>query len=195
VDESRLELARSWHLGPSPETRVMAATSIALIRTMEAFQREALSMFRLVSDADISFNEVVVLHVVAMHDRPKDAASIARILDRSDVSNVLYNLRKLSSLGLVEKAKDGAATIFRVTESGRELAHRYAAVRRRVLLDTWKGQPRALEGLVEVTFTLRHMTGVYDAQTRELASLDPGQFPSSDAAEPAVSGARRRQRR
>jgi predicted MarR family transcription regulator len=173
----------------------MAQTSIALIRTMEAFQREALSMFRLVSDADVSFNEVVVLHVVAMHDRPKDAATISRILDRSDVSNLLYNLRKLSSLGLVEKAKDGAATVFGVTEAGRELAHRYAEVRRRVLLDTWKSQPGALEGLIEVTFTLRHMTGVYDAQTRELASLDPEQFPASDTAARAERPTRRRSHR
>lgn len=183
---ARLEAARSWHLGPTPETRIMADASLALQRTMEAFQRAALSMFKLVSDADVSFNEVVVLHVVGMHDRPKEAASIARLLDRSDVPNVLYNLRKLATLGLVEKSRDGGSTLFAVTTEGRDLCTRYAAVRRRVLLRSLKEAPGTLESILEATYTLRHMTGVYDAQSRELASMNPERLPQTDTVAPSV---------
>ncbi len=189
------EEARRWHLAPTADTQVMTGTAFAMMRTMAAYQRAATNAFRLACDADLTFNDIVILHVVAMHDRPKDAATIARLVNREDLPNVLYNLRKIVAAGLIEKSRGGSSTLFSITPEGREAAMRYAAIRKRVILDWFRRNPETVSMLPEVSFTMQHMTGVYDAQTRELASLDPARVLADLADAPVPAAGKPRPRR
>jgi predicted MarR family transcription regulator len=177
--------ARSWHMTPTAEAHVLVGAEFGIIRTVAAFQRASESLMRLVSDVDLSFNEIMILHVTRMHDRAKDAATIASILSRDDLPNVLYNLRKLVGAGLVEKARSGSATVFAVTDTGRVVTDRYSVIRRQLLLETWRRYSDSLGGLAAVTESLTLMAAVYEAEARSLASVDPARMFPGDAGDDA----------
>lgn len=171
--------ARSWHMTPTAQAHVLVGAEFGLIRTMAAFQRASEGLMRLVSDVDLSFSEIMILHVTRMHDRAKDAATIASILSRDDLPNVLYNLRKLVGAGLVEKTRSGSATVFAVTDAGRTITDRYAVIRRQLLLETWRRYTDSLDGMLAVTESLTMMAFIYEAEARNLASVDPARmFPA-----------------
>lgn len=193
------EAARSWHLADSDRAERMTGFEFALMQVNEAYQRWVTQAARLVGHPDITFNEVVVLHVVRMQERAKDAATIAKLVHRDDLPNVLYNLRKLVGLGLVEKVKVGSSTLFRVTERGRLESNRYADMRRALLLDSME-EIVNLDTKLDTLVPLLHvMTGLYDGASREVVAIDPktafaGPEPLSPAPAPpaATSGRSRR---
>lgn len=187
--------ARSWHLAEDSHDATVTDFEFALMQVYEAFQRYCVALARLVGNPEITFNEVVVLHVVRMQERPKDAATIAKLVNRDDLPNVLYNLRKLVSLGLVEKTKNGSATLFEVTEQGRLETQRYAELRNQVLLEAFSRTPNMGERVAEVNWTLNMMTGLYDGAAREVASINPtALFPEEPEAKPARSRAAKAKR-
>lgn len=168
-----LESARSWHLAESPRDELVTSFEFALMQVEEAYHRWCVQAARLVGSDEITFNEVVVLHVVRMQERAKDAATIAKLVNRDDLPNVLYNLRKLVSLGLIEKSKIGSGTYFQVTERGREETNRYAALRRQLLLENMEEVINLSDKLNAVNRFLHVMTGFYDNASRETNSINP----------------------
>lgn len=173
VATGNYEAARTWHLATQREDETLTSFEFALMHALEAFQRFSVQGSHLVGATELSFNEVVVLHVVRMQDRPKDASTIAKLLNRDDLPNVLYNLRKLVTLKLIEKVKIGSGVHFQTTEAGIAVTDRYAELRRQVLLENMG----SLEGLNEqldfATRVLQVMTGLYDAAARETALINP----------------------
>lgn len=167
------EAARSWHLAESRRDERVTSFEFALMQVYEAYQRWAVQGQRLVSEGDITFNEVVVLHVVRMQERAKDAATIAKLVNRDDLPNVLYNLRKLVSLGLVEKVKSGSSTLFRVTDRGLLETDRYAELRQQLLLENADQVSNLDEKLDSLIRLLHVMTGLYDSAARETAVINP----------------------
>ena len=65
-------------------------------------------------DEDIKFAEHMILHIIRMHNRPKNSITIARMMNRDDLANLQYSLRKLEAAGLVVSGAspdvDAAAT-------------------------------------------------------------------------------------
>ena len=178
-----LETARTWHLATDSHDAAVTDFEFALMQVYEAFQRYCVSLGRLVGQPEITFNEVVVLHVVRMQERPKDAGTIAKLVNRDDLPNVLYNLRKLVSLGLVTKTRNGSATLFEVTERGRIETQRYADLRNRVLLEAFARTPNIEERMQEVDWTLNLLTGLYDSAARDVASINPSALFADEAAD------------
>lgn len=165
--------ARAWHLARDTRGEMTTSFEFALMQVFEAFQRWVIQVAHVASHPDINYNEVVVLNVVRMQERAKDAATIAKLVNRDDLPNVLYNLRKLVALGLVEKAKVGSGTYFQVTERGRLETDRYAALRNDILLRSMN-QVSSIDAKLEtVTTLLKVMTGLYDSAARETAVINP----------------------
>ncbi|MCX6422784.1 MAG: winged helix DNA-binding protein [Actinobacteria bacterium] len=167
------EAARSWHLADSQRAERVTAFEFALMQVNEAYQRWVTQSARLVGHPDISFNEVVVLHVVRMQERAKDAATIAKLINRDDLPNVLYNLRKLVGLGLVKKVKVGSSTLFEVTERGTLESNRYADLRKVLLLDSMEEIVNIDTKLDSLMALMHVMTGLYDSASREVVVIDP----------------------
>lgn len=188
------EAARSWHLADSDRAERMTGFEFALMQVNEAYQRWVTQAARLAGHPDITFNEVVVLHVVRMQERAKDAATIAKLVHRDDLPNVLYNLRKLVGLGLVEKVKVGASTLFRVTERGRLESNRYADMRRALLLDSMD-EIANLDTKLDTLVPLMHvMTGLYDGASREVVAIDPKTAFAGPESAPAAPASAARER-
>lgn len=174
------EVARAWHLARDTRGELTTSFEFALMQVFEAYQRWAVQAARLVGNPDINYSEVVVLHVVRMQERAKDAATIAKLVNRDDLPNVLYSLRKLVSLGLVEKVKVGSGTYFKTTEQGRLETDRFAALRTDLLLKAMAEVANIDSKLETVIALLKVMTGLYDSAARETAVINPvALFPAS----------------
>jgi predicted MarR family transcription regulator len=174
-----LEPERRWHLAQDGYEAALTAFEFALLQVDGEFQRFAVHAMQVAADLDLTVNEVVALHVVRMQERAKDTATIAQLTNREDLPNLQYNLRKLVTMGLLERTKSGTSAVFRVTDMGREITDRYAALRRQMLTSN-------LTELADVTAKLQHavrsmnvLTGLYAAASRDLATINPAvMFPS-----------------
>ena len=171
--EPQYSEAMAWHLAKSEAGQIVTAFEIGLMQTYTAFERWATQVSNLVSGPDLTFNEIVILQMVRMQDRAKDAATVARLCNREDHANVLYNLRKLLSLNLVTKTKARAATLYSVTEEGHLWTERYGWIREQILLTDLKDETSFLLGLDRTTRRLHAMTGEYDAATRASSAVNP----------------------
>ena len=99
---------RPWHLAASDAERVMAEFEHALICLGEAFGRYNLQGLAGASgDTSFSGQDNMVLHIIATLDRPKSLSDISRFMNRDDLANIQYSLRKLMKAGLIEKASHG----------------------------------------------------------------------------------------
>lgn len=181
------EAARAWHLARSERDDLTTTFEFALMQVFEAYQRWCVQAARLVGHSEITYNEVTVLHVVRMQERAKDAATIAKLVNRDDLPNVLYNLRKLVSLGLVRKVKIGSGTFFEVTDQGRIETERYAELRRELLLSSMDEVANLHDKLRAMTGFMHVMTGLYDVAARGAATINPlALFPGSDQDPPST---------
>ncbi|RVW07880.1 transcriptional regulator [Prescottella agglutinans] len=184
---------RHWHLAENSYEEALTAFEFAVLQVEGGFQRFATQAIRVAADLDLAFNEVVALHVVRMQERSKDTATIAQLTNRDDLPNLQYNLRKLVSMGLLERTKSGTSSVFTVTAKGREITDRYAQLRRQTLVSN-------LEELSDITTKMHHavrsmqvLTGLYEAASRELATINtavlfeplPDDEPEKERAEDA----------
>src|SRR5262245_12403097 len=129
---------RSWHLAKTDTEFKTTEFEWALIRFFEAFSRFVLTtgMVTIAADVDLKYEEHVILHVIRMQDRPKNSATIARLINRDDIPNIQYSLRKLEAAGLVEKQKDKNSKTYSyiATEKGVQLTDEYYKVRQEILV-------------------------------------------------------------
>jgi predicted MarR family transcription regulator len=192
--------ARTWHLATNADDELATSFEFALMQAYEAYQRWVVQGQRLVSYNELNFNEIVVLHIVRMQERAKDAATIAKLVNRDDLPNVLYNLRKLVSIGLINKIRIGAGTYFEITEQGRIETDRYAELRRDLLVANMHEITQFREKLKTATDLMHSLTGCYDTAARETAGMNPATlFPDrgqpADSPTPAGATARTRSRK
>jgi predicted MarR family transcription regulator len=172
-EAAELDAGRRWHLAQDAYEEAMTSFEFAVLQVQRGFERFAVQAVHVAGDLDLAFNEVVALHVVRMQERPKDTATIAQLTNRDDLPNLQYNLRKLVSLGLLERSKSGTSSVFAITPAGREITDRYAELRRHSLTSN-------LAELTDVTTKLHHairsmqiLTGLYEAASRDLATINP----------------------
>ena len=125
-----------WHLARTPEERRLADLEFALERVAQAYYRWKGVCFSEVAELAISGDDVAVLNMVRFEDRPKRLSEIGRLLNRTDVPNLQYAMRKFVKAELVEAIGGGSRRDMRyqVTDAGREVTEAYAALRRDVLL-------------------------------------------------------------
>ena len=72
-----------------------------------------------------------------LNGTPKGLSDVARLLHRDDLANLQYGLKKLLSLGFIDKASNGASrrnTTYVPTESGRAIVDAYLQHRRDTLV-------------------------------------------------------------
>ena len=73
-----------------------------------------------------------LLHVIRMNDRAKTIKEIARLMNRDDIPNIQYSIRKMVSDGLVSKhGSSRTGVTYAATDRGCEITDRNAEVRRR----------------------------------------------------------------
>ena len=179
---------KHWHLSDSDHEVALTEIEFAIFRIFAAFNRWMDDLTACCQDepepacSGIDFS---LLNVIRMHDRPKGISEIGRLLNRDDVSNLQYSIRKLTKHGFIEKvgakgAKKGAT--YRNTRQGIDATNRYAKFRRELLIPLTQSISNSDQRLAEVTNMLTLLSGIYDqaacvaATHRDVsAAADPGE--------------------
>lgn len=125
-----------WHICQTDEEVPVMMLEYALIRTFGAFERWMAECQGAAAHMPMSSTDNMVLNVIRMREVPKGVSEIARFLNRDDVSNIQYSLRKLQTAGLIEKnsSKKRRGASYQVTEKGREVTDEFARLRRELLI-------------------------------------------------------------
>jgi len=157
-----------WHLATTNEEAALSELEWTLLRWHESYARFTRESLATVGNVVLSAQEVMILHIIRMHDRPKTTSMIANLLNRTDIQNLQYSTRKLISHKLVSRVKSGRAKspAMTATPLGRRLCDALAESRRAMLLESL----RSLEGLPErlhaVAKTASMLTALYDQAER-----------------------------
>lgn len=154
----------SWHLARSLDESGLAAFEFSLERAMQAYYRWKGACLAAAGPSGLTGNDTAVLNVIRMREQPKSLSEIARLLNRDDMSNIQYALRKLASLDLVEKTEGQArkTTTYRVTEAGFAVTERYAELRAQILLTMLGATGNQQERRQAAGDFLDLMAGLYD---------------------------------
>jgi predicted MarR family transcription regulator len=141
----------TWHLARTKPERRLSDFEFCLERVVQAYYRWKAACLAAVCDVPLSGDDVSVLNVVRMGDEPKRLSEVGQLLNRVDVPNLQYAVRKLTRAGLIET--DGGSsrkeTRYRVTKTGRTVTEAYAELRAATLapmlaeLDGWADKSEA----------------------------------------------------
>ncbi|CAB3799573.1 hypothetical protein LMG28614_04997 [Paraburkholderia ultramafica] len=168
---------RGWHLAKSDMEYKATEFEWALIRFYESFSRfvQTTGMITIAADVDIKYQEHVILHVIRMQDRPKNSATIARLMNRDDIPNIQYSLRKLESVGLIEKLKDKNSKTYsyKASELGVKLTDEYYKVREEILIKRLEEIADVAEKFDRGARFMSLLTGIYEEAARDSATITP----------------------
>ena len=120
----------------------------------------------------LSGQDAAILHVIRMRDMPKTLSEIGRLLNRDDVANIQYSLKKLLTAGLIEKAKSASKkqTSYIVSAMGSGVTAAYSEHRRNILLAMIEQVHEKAPDIAEATRTLDLLIGIYDQASRIAAT-------------------------
>lgn len=174
----------NWHLGGTRGDVLLTELELVMMRFQQAFERWVVHVTERSGDPNLSFSESVLLHSVRLQSQPCTTQSIARLLNRDDIPNVQYSLRKLVKGGYLTHATANAKNnSFTLTERGYRITDYYARIRHEVLvtharnLETMEGEFQAIIDQIGI------LTGQYDeamrkASTYHFPSIQPVESPS-----------------
>jgi predicted MarR family transcription regulator len=182
--ESKLKLARAresdwlhskWPLGGGQHAIQTTEFEWAVMRFFSAFERSCQQLSYTAGAPDTSFQELVVLHVVGMQHHPQGAAVLARQLNRDDVANIQYTLRKLEKKGFIRKSAQvqSKTALYELSDAGWKTVKRYAAIREKLLNAKTELVANIDERLEDAAQLLAILTGIYDDVARTAATYSP----------------------
>ncbi|MBB5448056.1 MULTISPECIES: winged helix DNA-binding protein [unclassified Paraburkholderia] len=182
---------RSWHLAKSDAEFKIAEFEWSLIRFYESFTRFVLAtgVVTITANVELKHQEHVILHVIRMQDRPKTSAMIGRLMNRDDIPNIQYSLRKLEAAGLIEKLQDTSSKtyLYCASDLGIRLTDEYYKVRKEILVQRLGEISDTEEKFERYARFMSLLTGIYDEAARDAATITPQTEKSVTATESAQS--------
>lgn len=155
--------------GRTPDERALFKLQHAAICYIEAFKRHIeRQLIAVTGDPTSSAQDCMILHAIRMGLRPQSIPDIQHFLNRSDVANVQYGVKKLVKAGLIEQApRDaGRGTSYRLTAEGDRVSGVYVDNRHKLLSDVLKGQKNFCQDAETAEHLLMTLTGTFDHLSR-----------------------------
>lgn len=152
-----------WHLSNCESSSSITKLEFTVERLVYSYFRWKVACMASVDDAGLTAEDISVLNLIRKDDQPKKLTEIARMLNRSDVSNLQYAVRKLTKEGLISKQDQASRkdTTYLATPKGIAITTNYADTRNQLLIQPVGGQIDLAE-LEAATNTLSRLTGLYD---------------------------------
>lgn len=165
---------RNWHLAKDETEFKVTELEFALMRVIEAFARWVAAADEMVGLSELKHAEHIILHVIRMQNRPKSGATIARLLNRDDLPNIQYSLRKLESIGLIQKIKEPGSKnhSYSITKMGENLTNEYSQMRTEILIKKFRSIAEFDVRVEDATELLAIITGIYEESARSSVSLN-----------------------
>lgn len=143
---------------------------LAMNRAMEGLIRWSVEGHKRLTRAGLNFSDLLLLHSVRMRGSPASLMDLLTFLNRHDLSNVQYSLKKLERAGLIEKSPDRSNRETRhvCTASGIAVTDRYAQIRRACLIDRIDEIAGYDDTVAAAASTIERLVGLYEqaAQTQ-----------------------------
>jgi predicted MarR family transcription regulator len=168
----REELNTSWYLSRNERETAITEFEFSHMRVAAAYDRWIAECLATVARKPLGSTCCEVLHLTCLKNRPKTPAEIARLLNRDDVPNVIYAIRKLDSADLIERlpSKQRKGATYRVTRKGRKVAMDYASLRAEVLVTHFPALEAGNEQLAKAKELMDLLRGIYDQAALVLAT-------------------------
>ena len=163
----------NWHLGGSSADILFTEFEMVMMHFHQAFERWVMHVMARCGDSTLSFSECVFLHAIRLQGQPCNVQSLARQLNRDDIPNVQYSLRKLVKRGYLMHTHGNAKNhLFALTEQGLQITDCYAKIRHTALVV----QPPnigAIQDQMRLIIDAGGMlTGHYDESMRKAATYN-----------------------
>ena len=151
----------TWHLAKTEPEKRLTSFELELWRVIHSFTRWQEDCENCINKHELNANDISVLHVIRVRNNPKTLYDIARILNRSDVYNMQYSVRKLEKLGLIAKSgnRDKKMTVYTITEKGITDTDAFALAKRVILIELFKKIDLRLD---DVTSFLQQLRVIYE---------------------------------
>jgi len=164
-DEIDFELDKRWHLARNEREVAVAEFEYSLLRSHEAFSRWQSECLAAVTGLSMNGADNAILHVIRMNDRPKGVKEIGRLINRDDVANIHYSIKKLLKAGLIQKnsaetPRHGVS--YEATDEGITVTEKYAQLRSKLLVQIIQNAKGVEENLVDATRLIELMAGIYE---------------------------------
>ena len=174
--ESDAIFGTPWHLCQTDEEIPVTMTEYSLLRTFGAFERWMAECQGAAAHLPMSSTDNLVLNAIRMREVPKAVSELARFLNRDDVSNIQYSLRKLQAEGLIEKVspKKSRRASYQVTERGRKVTDEFARLRRELLIAAVPSLTDWEEQVATTRRVLGLMQSIYENASVSLMFKAPG---------------------
>jgi len=172
-DKKKAIFDKHWHLAQNEQEVIFTELEFSLLRISAAFERWQKDCLACCIDGGLSGTDNSVLQIIRMHERPKRISGVARHLNRDDLSNLQYSLRKLTKAGLIERAgrKDSKrSAAYRVTDEGKRVSELFAQFRRELLLSLTDSVKNFDVDVSIASKILNIISGLYDHASAVAAS-------------------------
>ncbi len=152
------------HLSQSDDEAALTALELSLERMLHGYHRWKAACLDTVGDYRLGGDDITILNIVRMDDRPRKLGDIAGFLNRTDISNLQYAARKLVAAGLIEKINGSSRkdTMYQATALGREVTDRYAETRRRLMVSR-TAQGLSAGNVAAASELAQALAGLYEA--------------------------------
>ena len=164
---------KHWHLAQSEQELNFTELEFSILRISAAFDRWQKDCLACCVEGGLSGVDNAVLHLIRMHDRPKSISEVARLMNRDDISNLQYSLRKLTKAGLIARAgaSDSKRTAaYEVTEEGTRVSNLFAQFRRELLISLTESIKDLDVDILTASKVLNISSGLYDHASTVAAS-------------------------
>ncbi len=164
---------KHWHLAQNAQEINFTELEFAIIRISSAFERWQKDCLACCHDGGLSGFDNAALHIIRMHDRAKSVSEVARLMNRDDISNLQYSLRKLTKAGLIARAGAGnskRSATYEVTVEGARVSDLFAQFRRELLLSLTESIKNLDVDILTASKVLSITSGLYDHASTVAAS-------------------------
>jgi predicted MarR family transcription regulator len=158
-------LNKQWHLAENEDEMLITEFELYLWRVFYGFLRWQEDCENCINSFHLTGEDLAILHIIRMKDRPKTFTEIGRLMNREDYHNIKYSIRKLEKLKLIKSVKSANKKTleYQATEAGKKDTNAYTKIRREVLIETFKNKGINLAQAIE---TLNEMKFIYDEASR-----------------------------
>jgi predicted MarR family transcription regulator len=171
-EETMANIDKTWHLAATDDEIKVTDFELSLWRIYYGFQRWQEECEKAANDSDLTGDELAILHVIRMKNRPKTIAEIGRLLNRDDTFNIKYSINKLTKKKLIKPVTGSKRTWnYQVTEEGLKNTEAYTDVRRNILIDLFSKHSNLK--LHEWVDKLAEIKSIYDEAVRVAAAYSP----------------------
>lgn len=168
MDKSHTKL--SWHMGKTEEELKFVDFEFLFWRTYYSWIRWQEDCQNAISDDYLTAYELAILHVTRMKERPKTVYEVARLLNRDDIPNLQYGIKKLIDLKYLEKVdvKDGPkkAIAYQATQKGIDNTNAFAKAREELLVQMLRDYKALDVSFDEANKVLTLMKSMFEEASR-----------------------------